>query len=56
MSDYEFEKYIDGLLEDIGRGDHLILSFADTTPRDAKLERIKKVAKLSRDFGPVEPG
>jgi len=55
MSDYEFEKYINGLLEDIGRGDHLILSFADTTPRDAKFERIKKVAKLSRDFGPVEP-
>ena len=56
MSDYEFEKYINGLFEDIGCGDHLILSFADTTPPDARLDRIKKVAGLARDFGPVKPG
>jgi len=51
MSDYEFEKYIDSILEDIGNGDHIILSFADTTPPDADFKRIVKVAELARNFG-----
>jgi hypothetical protein len=53
MSDYEFEKYINEILENIGSGDNLILSFADTTPPAAKFERIKRVAGLVRKFGPV---
>ena len=53
MSDYEFEKYINETLESIGSGDHLILSFSDTTPPEAKFERIKRVADLARKFGPV---
>lgn len=51
MSDYEFEKYIDSILEDIGDGDHIILSFADTTPPDADFKRIVKVAELAGKFG-----
>jgi hypothetical protein len=50
MSDYEFEKYTCSFFEKIGRGDHLILSFADTTPPGAKMERIEKIASLSRSF------
>lgn len=51
MSDYEFEKYIDSILEDIGDGGYIILSFADTTPPDADFKRIIKVAELARNFG-----
>ena len=50
MSDYEFEKYIDSILENIGDGGHIILSFADTTPPDADFKRIMKVAELVRKF------
>jgi hypothetical protein len=54
MNDYEFDKYIDMTLDSIGRGDHIILSIADTTPPDAKFERIKSIAKKAREFGPVD--
>ena len=50
MNDYEFEKYLNYFFENIGKGDHLILSFADTTPPDAKFERIKKIAALAKSF------
>lgn len=50
MNDYEFEKYIYSFFEKIGKGDHIILSLADTTPPGAKLERIKKIALLAKSF------
>lgn len=50
MSNYEFDKFLDGFFKNLGKGDHIILSFADTTPPDAKIERIEKVAKLAQDF------
>jgi hypothetical protein len=50
MSDYEFEKYANSLFEKLGRADHMILSFADTTPPGAKFERIKKIASLAESF------
>jgi hypothetical protein len=50
MSDYEFDKFLDNFFNDIEKGDRLILSFADTTPPTAKLERIEKVARMSRSF------
>jgi uroporphyrinogen-III decarboxylase len=53
MSDREFDAYMEDLLEQVGDGDHLILSIADTTPPDAEFSRIERIAKLSRDFGPV---
>jgi len=54
MTEYEFDGYMDNLLKDAGRGDHLILSIADTTPPQAKFSRIEKIAKLARDFGPIK--
>ncbi|MBM3700942.1 MAG: hypothetical protein FJW68_08560 [Actinobacteria bacterium] len=50
MNDYEFDKYIHELLQSLGKGDHIILSFADTTPPDGKFERILKVNKLAKSF------
>ncbi len=56
MSDYEFEAYLDHVFsEEIGKGDHLILSIADTTPPDAKFSRIERIAKMAQEFGPVTP-
>jgi len=53
MSEYDFDKYLDNTLESIGRGDHIIFSIADTTPPGAKFERILKIAKKIKEFGPV---
>ena len=50
MSDYEFEKFMYEFFIQIEKGDHLILSFADTVPPGAKFERIEKVAKLAKSF------
>ena len=55
MNDQEFERYIDSTLESIGKGDHMILSFADTTPPDADFKRILKVIEMAKRFGPVHP-
>ena len=43
--------WIDSILEDIGDGDHIILSFADTVPPDTDFKRIVKVAELAKKFG-----
>lgn len=53
MDNYEFEKFLDMTLAGIGNGDHIILSIADTTPPAAKFERILKIAKKVKQFGPV---
>ncbi len=53
MSDYEFDKYINGLLESIGTGNHIIFSIADTVPPAAKFERILEIAKKIKEFGPI---
>ena len=50
MSDYEFDKFLDYFFNYIEKGDRLILSFADTTPPIAKLERIEKAARMARSF------
>ena len=50
MNDYEFDKYIYELLQSLGAGEHIILSFADTTPPDGKFKRILKVKKLAESF------
>ena len=54
MTDYEFDKYIDTTMESVGSGDHLIFSIADTTPPGAKFDRIKRIAKKVKEFGPVK--
>ncbi|KLU59515.1 uroporphyrinogen decarboxylase (URO-D) [Peptococcaceae bacterium CEB3] len=53
MSDQEFEEYLEDLLRQAERGDHLILSIADTTPPDAKFSRIERIARAASEFGPV---
>ena len=53
MSDHQFTKYMEKLLEDIGGGDHIILSVADTLPPAAKFERILLIAKMAREFGQI---
>jgi hypothetical protein len=55
MSDYEFDAYLDDLFIQMGRGDHLILSIADTAPPGMKFSRLERIARLAREFGPVTP-
>jgi hypothetical protein len=52
MNDNEFERYIDSFFRDLGEGRHIILSFADTTPPDAKFQRIERVAEMAGQFKP----
>jgi len=54
MSDYDFDHFIDELLLEIADDGarNVILSIADTTPPDAKFERVQRIAKLSRQVKP----
>lgn len=54
MSEYEFEKYMDMTLESVGSGRRIILGIADTTPPDAKFDRVLKAAEMIKKFGPVK--
>jgi len=53
MSDEKFAEYMEKFFEDIGAGDHFIVSVADTMPPAAKYERIELIAKMAEEFGPV---
>ena len=55
MDDYEFDAYLDDLFVQIGAGDHLILSIADTAPPGMKFSRLERIARLAKEFGPVNP-
>jgi hypothetical protein len=54
LSDYEFDSFIDNLLEEIQSDGarNIILAIADTTPPDAKFERVERIAKLARQVKP----
>jgi len=52
MGDSEFKRYIDDFFHRLGEGKHIILSFADTTPPDARFDRIEKVAQMAGQFNP----
>ena len=54
MSDYDYEKYLETVLANIGDGRNLILGIADTTPPDASLDRILRTAEIIKRFGPVK--
>ncbi len=54
FSQYEFEKYINQTLEDIGEGRKIILGMADITPVDAEFDRVLYIAKKVKEFGPVK--
>jgi hypothetical protein len=55
MSDYNFDKFLDDLFLQMGTGDHLIVSIADTAPPDMKFSRLERIIKLCKEFGPVTP-
>ena len=55
VSKYDFEKYVDDMLSTIGRGDHLIVSIADTLPPAADFNRVMHLAKKISEFGPISP-
>jgi len=54
MSGYDFDAYLDGLLTEIQAdgAKRVILAIADTTPPDADLERVRRIAELSRQVKP----
>ena len=54
MDDKTFYKYVDDMFKKLGDGKRFILSIADTTPPDAKFERIELLARLAKEFGPVK--
>jgi hypothetical protein len=54
MSERDFDAFLDKTLECIGDGRKIILGIADTTPPDAKFERVLKVAQKARQFGGVK--
>ena len=51
VDDYAFDSFLDDLFESIGNGRRIILGIADTTPPDAKFERVLEVARRARQFG-----
>jgi hypothetical protein len=56
MSDYEFDAFLDDLFtKQVGSGDHLILSIADTAPPEMKFSRLEQISKRVKEFGPVIP-
>jgi hypothetical protein len=56
MSDYEFDAFLDDLFaKQVGSGDHLILSIADTAPPEMKFSRLEQISKRVKEFGPVRP-
>ncbi|MHB8771091.1 MAG: uroporphyrinogen decarboxylase family protein [Syntrophales bacterium] len=55
MNDYEFAAYLDDLFVQMGKGDHLILSIADTAPPGMKFSRLERIARMAKGFGPVRP-
>lgn len=54
VSDADFYKIVDDTLEVIGRGDHMIISVADTLPPAADFRRLLYLKKKVEEFGPVK--
>ncbi|MGI6778611.1 MAG: uroporphyrinogen decarboxylase family protein [Acetivibrionales bacterium] len=54
MSDKEFESFLDNTMQQIGDGKKMIFAIADTTPPDAKFERILRIAQKVKEFGRVK--
>lgn len=51
MSDEEFEKFMKNLFSEIAPGDRFILSVSDTTPPDAKFERLLRITEMVKGWG-----
>lgn len=55
MSERDFDAMLEHSFSILGKGDHIILAIADTTPPGAEFERILKIQKKAREFGAVRP-
>ena len=51
MSDQEFERFMKNLFMEIAPGDRFILGISDTTPPDAKFERLVWIAQMVQEWG-----
>jgi hypothetical protein len=51
MSDQEFELFMKKLFQEIAPGDRFILGVSDTTPPDAKFERLLRVTEMVNEWG-----
>lgn len=51
MPDEEFERYMEGVFKEIAPGDRFILSISDTTPPDAKFERLLRITEMVKEWG-----
>ena len=51
MSDEEFEDFMKNLFCEIAPGDRFILGISDTTPPDAKFERLLRITELVQQWG-----
>lgn len=51
MSNEEFEGFMKNLFKEITPGDRFILGVSDTTPPDAKFERLLRITEMVQDWG-----
>jgi hypothetical protein len=51
MSDEGFEKFMDDLFREISPGERFILGISDTTPPNAKFERLLRITERVRQWG-----
>jgi hypothetical protein len=51
MSDEEFERFMKNLFQEIVPGDRFILGISDTTPPDAKFERLFRITEMVQGWG-----
>ena len=51
MSDQEFEAFMKRLFREIAPGDRFILGISDTTPPDAKFERLLRITEMVEQWG-----
>ncbi|MDI6755814.1 MAG: uroporphyrinogen decarboxylase family protein [Thermodesulfobacteriota bacterium] len=51
MSDEGFEQFMKDLFQEIAPGDRFILGVSDTTPPDAKFERLLRVTEIVQEWG-----
>ena len=53
MSEEEFETFMKNLFREIAPGDRFILGVSDTTPPDAKFERLLRITEMVQEWGPL---
>ncbi|MBP1715445.1 MAG: Uroporphyrinogen decarboxylase, partial [Deltaproteobacteria bacterium] len=51
MSEAAFEQYMRNLFREIAPGDRFILGVSDTTPPDAKFERLLRITEMVKGWG-----